>query len=282
MPEYRPAADALVGVWQRALLVRPDGTRDAETNVTWVQGSSLYGDLRQPPGYPRHRGVLGLHHLGQDHLLSLAAQEAFAGELQYGDGLFTWHREIDFQPPGPFPDVGSLNTADGALVDRASPHPADGVIVEEGRYVAYREHWQAEERDRTDTAAARLHGRLDGLAGILVRVGSWFLYARDRREPLTGTESLADRVLGAASLARARELLDCEVSLGRVADGRWQVLRSTLPHREGRPFPMLPTTDGKDCLCVQDVDAGGTVVPLVWEIAACEGPGSLLAARGPC
>jgi hypothetical protein len=282
MPEHRPAANALVGVWHRALLVRPDGTRDADTEVTWIQGPSVYGDLRQPAGHPRPSGARALHDLSRDHLLALAEQEAFAGELWFSDGWFTWHRQIDFQPPGIFPDVGSLRTAGGAPVDRESLHRADGVIVEEGRYEAYLEHWQADavERDRIDAAAARLHEPLDGRTGILVRVGSWFLYARDRRQPLTGTETLVDRVLGAASLGTARELLDCEVSLGRVADGRWQVLRSTLPHREGHDLPMLSGPDGKGRLCVEDVDAAGTVVPLRWEITDCEGPWSLLVAGG--
>jgi hypothetical protein len=282
MAEHSPAVGALAGVWHRALLVQPDGTRDTDTEVTWVQGPSVYGDLRQPAGRPRLLGVRGLHDLSRDHLLALAEQEAFAGELRFSDGWFTWHREIDFQPPGPVPDVGSLRTADGACVDQESLHRVGGLVVEEGRYVAYLEHWQAKaaERGRTNAAAARLHGPLDGLTGILVRVGSWFLYARDRRQPLTGTGTLVNRVRGAASLAEARALLDCEVSLGRVADGRWQVLRSTLPHRVGHDLTMLSTPGGKDRLYVADVDATGTVVPLRWEITDCEGPGSLLAAGG--
>lgn len=276
MPQHSHAVSAPVGVWRRALLVQPDGTRDTDSEVSWIQSRSLYGDLRQPARHPRLHGVRSLSDLGRDDLVSLAAQEAFAGELHYRDGWYTWHREIDFQPPGPLPDTGSLTMTDGTPVERKGPPRPDDVIVEEGRHVAYREHWQAMEGFGTHTAAARLRGPLDGLAGILLRVNSWFLYARGRRQPLTGTEALADRVREASSLAAARELVDCEFSLGRVVNGQWQVLRSTLPHRVGRRLPVLPTSGRKDRLRVRDVDATGTPVPLLWEITDCEGQESLL------
>jgi hypothetical protein len=44
----------LPGVWRRSLLAWPDGTRDTTTTVLWVQGPTLYADLRQ--GVP-HEGA---------------------------------------------------------------------------------------------------------------------------------------------------------------------------------------------------------------------------------
>ncbi|GAA3979087.1 hypothetical protein [Streptomyces plumbiresistens] len=258
-----PALADLAGVWRRSLLVDGDGGRDTTSAVTWVQGPAGYADLRQPAGLSRPSGTRGLGDLSFGQLLGLAGQEAFAGRLRHADGAFHWGRTVDHRPPAPLPDAGRL--------EWRGP-----VLVEEGLYAPYVEHWHPVEDAGGLCAAAELVDPHSGRAGLLVRAGSWFGYARDRSEPLPAHASLTELVAGAADAVRARELLDCEVSLGRITGGHWTIERSTLPHREGRTLaPAL--TGGDDGFSVSDTGPDGTATPRRWEIAAAEGPLHLLA-----
>ncbi len=54
------------GLWRRTLLVEADGSRDTGTNVQWLQGISMFVDLRGPGG------------------------EGFAGLLSRRDDVFEW------------------------------------------------------------------------------------------------------------------------------------------------------------------------------------------------
>ena len=77
----------------------------------------------------------------------------------------------------------------------------------------------------------------------MLRVGRRFMLARSRAVTLPASPSLAECVAGAGSLAAAREMVDCEVSLGRVEAGAWTIERSTLPFREGRALAVEPHAD---------------------------------------
>ena len=76
------------GLWRRTLLIEADGSRDASTDVLWLQGITAYVDSR-----------------------------GFAGRLGQHDDVFEWRRDIDITPPGPFPDVGRMHWQDGTLVE---------------------------------------------------------------------------------------------------------------------------------------------------------------------
>jgi hypothetical protein len=81
-------ASECVGLWRRTLLIEADGSRDAGTDVTWLQGITAYVDSR-----------------------------GFAGTLSQRDDVFQWHRDVDLEPPGPHPDAGSMRWHEGILVE---------------------------------------------------------------------------------------------------------------------------------------------------------------------
>jgi hypothetical protein len=201
--------------------------------------------------------------LDRPQLLALCGQKAFAGTLQEDGDAFSWVRRIDLHPSAPLPDAGTL-------------HWADGVLVEAGLHEDYVEHWELLEQG--GPAAALLEDPLEGCAGMLVRVGSWFGYARDRPVPLPSPlVPLIDQVGGCSRRAEAAALLDCEVSIGRVHADRWEIVRSTLPHRVGIQLrPELRSGGG--WLRIRDTDPQGRARPRDWQLARVEGPARLLAA----
>jgi hypothetical protein len=261
MTRTSPALADLTGCWRRSLLVDGDGTRDTTSAVTWLQGPTRCADLRQPAGRPRPRGTGSLDDLSYEQLLELAVQEAFAGRLRLVAGAFHWERAIDFAP-ALLPDAGLL-TWHGP------------VLVEEGLHAPYIEHWHRCAGAGPRRAAVELKDPGSSRVGLLVRSGSWFGYARGRAESLPSGSPLAELVSGAPHIGRAREILDCEVSFGRVTGDRWIIERSTLPHREGRP--LAPALVGTCGLRVADTCPGGAGYVRRWEITAAEGPVDALA-----
>ncbi len=247
----------LSGLWRRSLIVRADGTRDIDTWVRWMQGPSFYVDLRQPQGRPDFSGARCLRDLTMAQLDWMAGQDGFAGQLLVGDGIFEWRRDIDFQPPGPTPDRGSL--------DR------DGdVMIEEGHHSTYIEHWHPDLGPTPPLYALRLHDRSAGCAGQIVRVGDLFAYARGRAAGLPALPDLGAAIAGAGSVALAQDIADCEISFGAVSASGWTVERSTLPFREGqRLFPgILPNHNSLETL---DQDAAGRDFTREWKVTAVEG-----------
>ncbi len=211
---------ALAGLWTRSLLILPDGARDASTAATWLQGPSLFVDLRIPSGRPDFSHVAKLADLTMQDCRWLAMQQGFAGVFRQEEGVFWWHREIDFQPPARLPDAGRLCWK-------------GDVLVETGQFADYLEHWHRRPNIPAAPAGAmRLRSREDGGTAIFVRAGALFMFARARSpEPALTTPNLATCVEGAADLRTAQALVDCELSLGEVAN--WRITRSSLPFREG-------------------------------------------------
>ncbi len=132
------------GLWRRTLLIEPDGTRDATPGVLWLQGLTAYVDSR-----------------------------GFAGRLDQDGDVFAWHRAVDLQPPGPFPDAGRM-------------HWDGEVLVETGVHENYVEHWVRDPVDPTPTGALFLSGP-DGAPARLVRVGAAFGWA-DGTRVVTGVQ----------------------------------------------------------------------------------------------
>jgi hypothetical protein len=229
----------------------PDGSRDAETSVTWLQGRTFFADLRQRPGRPDMSGVFGLHDLSCAQIDWLASQEGFAGTLAEDDDCIEWTRRIDYQPPSSSADAGRVRFEEGRL-------------IEEGRDVAYVEHWTRGEEPATAACwGASLEDAEAGFRAWIVRAGAAFMFARARTQTLPTGARLAELVRGAGSLAEKRALVDCEISLGSVGARGWRIERSTLPFREGR---VLTVEVSADSLHVHEADARR-----IWRIDAMEG-----------
>ena len=217
------------GVWQRSLLVRPDGTRDITGFVVWMQGTRYFVDLRQPAGRPHFDGP---DNLTAPQLAWLARQEGFAGELVQDGEYVEWRRALDFQPPAGNPDSARL-WFEGAT------------LVEKGRHSPYVEHWEKlpTSLPRID-ASARL--RQGGRDAALLRCDDRFMLMLGAPDP-------------------ARRLTECEISLGRVSEDDWHIEHSTLPWREGRV--MRPSLVGlhrwlADGPAWEIVDANGDIAAL--------------------
>ncbi|GAB2714175.1 hypothetical protein [Kitasatospora kifunensis] len=253
-----PVLAELPGVWRRTYVREADGSTDRDSAVTWIQGPSLFGDLRQPPGLDQVVGRAALADLDRAQLLALCEQKAFAGTLEQQGEAFGWVRRIDLHPRAALPDAGTL-------------HREGEVLVEQGLHEDYLEHWEDVEQVGGEVAAALLADPAAGCAGLLVRAGSWFGYARDRSEPLPSSPvPLAELVRGCGSRAEAAALLDCEVSIGRVRGERWEILRSTLPQRVGALLRPELSRSG-DGLRIRDTDPQGHEHTRAWELTQAEG-----------
>ncbi len=212
----------LAGRWERTLLRSADGAVDATSSVTWLQGPSLFVDLRQP---------------------AMGPCTGFAGTLTQAGAVFTWSHEIELTPWGAA-DAGTLEWRDGYLVER-------------GVHDGYLEYWRPEcpaAAARQDpvrapgTTVAPCWGlRLAGPGGqraILVRAGDDVGWAQG---PTAGVVCLA-RATGPGTgviTATSREALlgarlswldtvGCVLVETAGADGvaaaRWQVVRREDAH----------------------------------------------------
>lgn len=213
-------------MWRRTLITYADGTRDAATHVRWLQGPTLFADLRQDAALPDFLHLRSLNDLTFEDCMALALQQGFAGRLGVDDDCFEWRRFIDFQPQASA-DAGRLSWE-------------EDVLVETGRDVPYVELWM---RDPTvvtrPLAAALLRETQTGVAALVLQVGTVFMFARDREVTLPAGQSLTECLAGAACLADARALLDCEITLGSGAPGSDTViLASTHPWRVAERFEL--------------------------------------------
>lgn len=215
----------LAGLWRRSLIAWPDGRRDEATQVFWLQGPSFYADLRVPPARPDFSGATSLNDLDWPQIRWLATQEGFAGSLSFDGTYFEWQREIDFQPLTAIPDAGRLWFA-------------DGMLIEEGRYVPYIEYWHRDVIPAPSlSAAASFTSRAKGQNAMLVRAGDWMMLALGRRVVLPNGTSLAECV-NAASIEDARVLVDLETSIAASTPDGWRIVKSSLPFREGQTLAV--------------------------------------------
>ncbi len=215
----------LQGLWNRSLIAWPDGRRDETTAVHWLQGPSLYIDLRQPAARPDFTDTRLLTEVTDGQLAWLVRQEGFAGRLRFADGWFEWGREIDFQPQAIYSDCGQLR------------FEAD-YMIEVGRDIPYIEHWyRAAVGDATQTVALRLRAP-DGRKASLVRTGEVFMLAVDRAVALPNLPDLHACVAAAGTREEQLALVDCELSVGRVGPHAWRIEHSSLPWREGLVFKL--------------------------------------------
>ncbi len=233
----------------------PDREPDTTTSVHWLQGSRSYVDLRQPAQGPDFSRVRSLADLSWSDCIWLARQQGFAGELHFDGTYFEWHRHIDFQPRSLEADAGSL-TWNG------------NVLVEKGRDSEYVEHWHREPSSASLPVFALTLREADReTKATLLRVGPVFMYARERTVPLKG-RVLSECVSAAQSLEEARELVNCEISLGAATTSGFRITASTLPYRVGDLLD--PRFDGRS-MTISDRAPDAATWQRRWEIVAAEG-----------
>jgi hypothetical protein len=177
------------GVWTRTLLETPT-VRDTTTIVRWMQLGHWHADLRIPAG--ARTGLQGFSGITQ---ISKTAD----GEI------CTWHRVVDYLPPGPTPDAGIM------VFESAD------CVIETGVHGVYREVWHRLPESSKGIVALAEPARADGLASTrLFQAGKYLMRVRPR--------SPAQK--------------DFEISFGAVDTGRWHIQHSTLQQLEGQTLAL--------------------------------------------
>jgi len=256
----------LAGLWRRSLLRWGDGRRDTTSSVRWLQGACAFADLRQPASpaplaETRASAVRCLADLSRADCAQLARQEGFAGRLLFDGSWYEWQRWIDFQPRSAHADAGSLRQQ-------------GEVLIEQGRDLAYTEHWHRQPGGETvPRVALLLRERGTGVLALLLRVGAAFMFARERAAALPAGTTLAACVAAATSLQQAQACIDCEISFGRVEAGAFRISACTLPFRIGELLDPQLLADG---LATSDRTAAGAAMRRSWTLLACEGAPSEL------
>jgi hypothetical protein len=243
--------------WQRSLIIWPDGRRDDTSTVDWLQGPTLYIDLRRPADRPDFTIMPRLDDLDWKAVTWLARQEGFAGRLLFDGEYFEWERIIDYQPKSVAPDVGRLRFE-------------NDVLIEQGRDIPYVEHWHRQNGARAPIAAVRLRQSGQDSEGFIVRLGQTFMYARERTLAAQSGFSLGECITQARSLEDARALIDCEISIGSIEPSGWIIARSTLPFREGQQL-AITTPLNRDWIRTTDIAANGDASVRDWDIIEAEG-----------
>ena len=241
---------ALSGLWKRTLLALPDGSADTTTDVHWLQGPAYYVDLRQPAGRPDFATVSCLRDLTLQQVDWLAQQACFAGRLGPDGAFFEWRRDVDFQPKTGAVDAGRL-WFDG------------GLLVEEGRDVAYIEHWRRARAASSPCVGVRLRETMGERLGFIVRVGDVFMTARGRAGAIAGQDRLPSLVACAKHLTEAQDLVDMDVSIGSVSARGWLIERSSLPFREGARFSA---SGAEGVIVAGDTSPDGAPITRSWTL----------------
>lgn len=208
--------DSYLGVWKRTLLRTADGREDRSSHVFWLQTASLHADIRVPQHPLR---------TAQDRC-SLAG---FAGVTEVEGTLCRWRRLIDFHPDSPVDQGRMTFVSPDELHERALDD-------------SYLEIWQRLPGSQGVCQALWLvDADNPHRAGCLLRAGDYFLFAADRPQPLTGTRSIEQRLVG-LDAAQTERALAFELSFGRIDPSGhcWRVELSSLPQRTGRPLLLSP------------------------------------------
>lgn len=228
---HQPVPERYRGVWSRTLLETPTH-RDDTSLVLWMQTDLWHADLRIPQAARVGRSKAPLATLSAAQHQALALQSGFCGITQVErrspqeDEICTWHRHVDYQPPGVSPDAGWM------------VFESDDRVIETGVHGVYREVW---ERLPDSTGACTFQEQADGQDPArvtrILTAGRYIMQVRPRTMAWPAGTMPGD-TLGEV-LARhpmqASSLLDFEVSFG-VLDGaeglRWTRHHSTLPELE--------------------------------------------------
>ncbi|HVJ52703.1 MAG TPA: hypothetical protein VM689_09590 [Aliidongia sp.] len=215
-----PIPSDLTGLWRREVMILPDGRRDTDTRVLWLQTRGLFADIRIPADRPS-RAASSFGDYTDAELVELAKMYGFAGSFETEGGFCRWRRRLDYHPPGGPPDEANF-TLDGDL------------LIELGIHADYREDWRRDTEAAAPVASFTL-AEEGGPAGMLVIAGDHFILIEDRLEALPQAPSLAALVssdLESGNRAAAEGRLAMKIAYGRIAEG-WKIALSTFPWLEG-------------------------------------------------
>ena len=253
------------GLWRRTIYRRGNEEHSASTDVFWLQGPGFFADIRQPVERASFSHVGCLRDLNINDLASLALQEAFAGRLILDRDAAWWRRVIDLQPQG-------------AFEDRARLSQTGNVLEEYGTEQHYYERWERGNPSTSRCWGLELRNLADGRTGFLVRADGALVFARGRKSPLPRSRTLIEAVNGIPTLEGKQDLLDFEVSLGKVtADGHeWLIERSTLPFKEERSWSIHVRADDLGgrarVIEVGDLDGEGNPIVGAWSVIDMDHP----------
>lgn len=225
--EHAALPPFLPGVWSRDF-IRRRGVLGENLRVRYLQALGPFGDVRIPSDRASNAKVGAFDDLTDAQLRVLARQKGFTGHTTFDGRVVTWHHEIDFQPDS------SRDASNVSLVD-------DLHFLETGLDSSFVEQYTRLPLGDGRRFAMRVerNGRLDR---VLIVVGDWFYFARNRATALPAAASF-DALIAAKAPTRAQLIawLDCELSAGRVSGGvvPWEIQTSTLPWREGRHLAFV-------------------------------------------
>jgi len=224
---FGPAVpDVYIGVWKRTLLRTPK-IEDTTSRVFWMQTKSWHADIRVPADRPPCKGALTLDDLSSDELSALARQQGFAGITVVEGAVCRWLRRCDFQPASGENDIGRMVFE---TPDR---------VLEYGVEADYFEIWERVPGCQGESFARRVSQ--DPLT-LSLGTGNYRMTVRPRSAQLPTADSLS-ALAADTSIECLRELLDFEISFGRIASpDTWRISASTLPWREGVELAL----DGRD------------------------------------
>jgi hypothetical protein len=222
------------GCFQRRGITYATGQEDTATQVIWMQGQGLTGDLRIPAWRPDVSGRTGLHDCTVEELLELSAVEGGIADAGWSNGAMTWDNWSTFQPYDKWPEAGQLQRVGPSLIEFAP----SGIYVED---------WRLQPGSAGLHVALRLmfETGLDGLTrprdGGLIICGEHCLFTLDRRRPLPSDAPLQQQMRQAGDpYAFADMAFDCETAYARrQPDGTFKVALSTNPFHEGQTIPVM-------------------------------------------
>jgi len=284
-----------VAAWQRDFERVGPATSD-ELRVFYVQTSSLFSDCRVPRARPLSlRNASSLDDYSADDLAWLAEAHGFAGGTRLASlgagtaaaagrwvGKLTWHHVLtDYQnicanPSDLWPRWvnGTDRSNDFGAIELIHSEPPARMLHEHAypidRPVVQYEQWRALTPQGADECSLVWPHSAAAPMALLVVVGNYFAYARDRPvhgSPVHGCDLKQVLQSRSLSLQQKRAFFDTELSFGTATRGmvgavRLTITQSTLPFREGhrlgdeelcRPGAPRPTAapqiSGTEHLC---------------------------------
>lgn len=210
LPATPPVPARYRGVWQRTLL-QTVGASDDSSWVRWLQLGRWHADLRVPLAARQGLPPAPAWPYAETLRVPLSLQQGFAGitEVETGVGgeVCTWHRVVDYQPPGTTPDAGHMSFE--------TPER----VVEIGVHGVYREVWERLPGSTGRSIALAEPARPDGQPSARLFVAGRYLM----------------RVRPSAHVWQPA----FEISFGRLDAGGWRIERSTRPELEGTRQPLV-------------------------------------------
>ena len=219
-----PVTARLRGLWKRDWMRFADGSSNTTLRVFYMQGPTLFADLRLLPGQKRFPAGAALDGLSAANLRALMGRRGFAGHTTVTGNRVTWHRHFDYQQ-----GRGAAVELDIGVCSFQGPR-----MIEAEPGGAYVEQWQRVYDGAGRHLALRCEAGPGAPERILVACGDRFMIARDRVSTLPRGSYLAD-LAGKLDARRLAPYLDCELAYGRRngRGGAWRIGLSTIPAREG-------------------------------------------------